>query len=141
VEVIGEVRDVAPYIESADVVVIPSDRPEPFGLIATEAFSRGRPVVGSDGGGLADIITDRSDGWAYPLGDVDALASVLAGLTREAVTDAGIRARDTYERRFTTARYAHDWLQAMSGVCPPESGVKTTERAQKTHRRDADYLD
>jgi glycosyltransferase involved in cell wall biosynthesis len=118
VDVVGEVRDVSSYLDSADVVLVPSDQPEPFGLIAAEAFSRGRPVVGSAGGGLADIITDGSDGWLYPLRDVDSLATLLSRLTRESVTDAGIRARATYQRRFTAARYARDRLQAVAQPDP-----------------------
>ena len=114
VDVVGEVSDVSPYLDSADVVLVPSDRPEPFGLIAAEAFSRGRPVIGSAGGGLADIITDGSDGWLYPMRDVDSLAVLFSSLTRELVTVAGTRARDTYQRRFTADRYARDWLQAVA---------------------------
>ncbi|MET0766588.1 MAG: glycosyltransferase family 4 protein, partial [Aeromicrobium sp.] len=112
VEVVGEVPDLDPYLQAADVVVVPSDNPEPFGLVAIEAFSRGRPVVGSDGGGLADIITHGQDGWLFPLGDADRLAELLAGLTRAEVNRAGAQARATYERRFTADRYAEQWRRA-----------------------------
>ena len=113
VEVVGEVTDVAPYVDLADVVVMPSDSPEPFGLVAVEAFARGRPVIGSDAGGLADTITDQEDGWLFPPGDVEELGRMLHGLDRARVTEAGARARATYERRFTSARYATEWLAAV----------------------------
>ena len=113
VEVAGETDDPHAYFEAADVVVVPSDDPEPFGLVAVEAFARGRAVVGSDAGGLADIITDGVDGWLYPARDARALAAVLGRLTRERVTAAGVTARRTYLDRFTTARYARDWLRAV----------------------------
>jgi glycosyltransferase involved in cell wall biosynthesis len=113
VEVVGEVTDASPYIEDADVLLVPSDNPEPFGLVAVEAFSRGRPVVGSDGGGLADIVTTGKDGWLFPLGDSRALAELIDGLTREAVTLAGEQARSTYEARFTAERYAQQWRQTL----------------------------
>ncbi len=114
VRVVGEVPDPHPYVDEADVVVVPSDQPEPFGLVAVEAFARGRPVVASDGGGLADIVTDGRDGWLFPPGDVAALARLLAGLDRERVTAAGARARATYERRYTAARYAAQWRRAVA---------------------------
>jgi glycosyltransferase involved in cell wall biosynthesis len=113
VEVVGEVADVDAHLETADVVVVPSDNPEPFGLVAVEAFARGRPVVGSAAGGLADTITDGTDGWLYPLRDATALSEVLARLTRESVTEAGAAARASYERRFTRDRFAEDWRSAV----------------------------
>jgi glycosyltransferase involved in cell wall biosynthesis len=116
VDVPGEVPDIAGYIDAADVVVVPSDQPEPFGLIAIEAFARGRPVIGSAGGGLRDIITDGIDGWSYPMGDVDALAAVISGLDRTKVEEAARQARKTYESRFTVERFAEHWRQTVFGA-------------------------
>ena len=45
---VGEVADIAPHLAAADVLVLPSDEPEPFGLVVIEAFSLSRPVVASD---------------------------------------------------------------------------------------------
>jgi len=117
--ILGEVADAGARLEEADVVVMPSDSPEPFGLVAIEAFARGRPVIGSGAGGLLDIVTDGVDGWLYPPGDAAALAELLAGLTRAQVTRAGRAARATYESRFTTQRYAADWLAAVELVPQP----------------------
>ncbi len=113
VRVVGETDDPHSYFESADVIVVPSDEPEPFGLVAAEASARGRAVVGSDAGGLADIIAEGVTGWLYPPRDAVALAAVLGGLTREEVTAAGVAGRRNYLDRFTSARYAEDWLRAL----------------------------
>lgn len=115
VRLVGEVPDIGAQIEAADVMVVPSDSPEPFGLVAIEALARGRPVIGSRGGGLADIITDGHDGWLYPLGDAERLADLLGGLTREDVAVAGKAARDTYEERYTHARFAESWRRTVEG--------------------------
>lgn len=113
VSVVGEVTDPAGHIEAADVVMMPSDAPEPFGLVAIEAFARARPVIASAAGGLLDIVSDGSDGWLFAPGDVGALAEVLSGLTRDSVTAAGALARRTYEARFTTDRFAQAWRSAV----------------------------
>jgi glycosyltransferase involved in cell wall biosynthesis len=113
VSVIGEVPDPSSHIEQADVVIMPSDRPEPFGLVAIEAFARARPVIASAGGGLLDIVTSGADGWLFPPGDSDALAAVLSSLTREQVAAAGERARQTYQARFTVRRFAEDWRRTV----------------------------
>lgn len=116
VTVVGEVLDTSPYVEAADVVLVPSDQPEPFGLVAIEAFARGRPVVASAAGGLADVVTPGSDGWTFPPGDADALTKVLAGLTRPEVEAAGRHARQAYEARYTVERFGADWRRAVLGT-------------------------
>ena len=115
-------------------MVVPSDQPEPFGLVAIEAFARGRPVVASDAGGLADIVTDGVDGWLFPPRDVAALTEVLRGLSRERVAVAGARARETYERRFTQARYAAAWSAAV-GLPPAAAATVTDSPAGRLSRR------
>ena len=91
ITIAGEVPNIGPYLDSADVVLVPSDTPEGFGLVAIEAFAHARPVIGTTAGGLADIITDGSDGWTFAPGDIDALARILARLNRDEVTMAGRR--------------------------------------------------
>jgi glycosyltransferase involved in cell wall biosynthesis len=113
VEIVGEVADAGPYLAQADVVVVPSDAPEPFGLIAIEAFARGRPVVASAGGGLLDIVEDERNGWLFEPANAAALAGVLAKLTRPAVTAAGRNARKSYESHYTTPEYATRWRAAV----------------------------
>lgn len=46
------------YYEIADVVVVPSVWREPFGRVALEAMSLGKPVVASNIGGLKEVVGD-----------------------------------------------------------------------------------
>lgn len=111
VRIVGEVCDIGPLVDDADVVIVPSDRPEPFGLVAIEAFSRGRPVVASAAGGLLDIITDGEDGWLFAPGDVAGLAAVLDALDRDRVADAGSAAREKFLATFTSEQFACRWRE------------------------------
>jgi glycosyltransferase involved in cell wall biosynthesis len=113
VRVVGEVPDPGPWLDEADVVLVPSDEPEGFGLTAAEAFARGRPVVGSDNGGIREIVTDGRDGWLFPPGDSARLAEVLGTLDRDGIIRAGAAARSTYEHAFTPGRYAAEWRAAL----------------------------
>jgi glycosyltransferase involved in cell wall biosynthesis len=113
VRIVGEVPDPSSYLSAADVVLMPSDQPEPFGLVAIEAFARGRPVIASAAGGLLDIVESGVNGWLFSPGDPNSLATVLQTLTRESVTVAGEQARASYEQRFTTERFAADWRRAL----------------------------
>ncbi|CAB4543973.1 MAG: glycosyltransferase [Actinobacteria bacterium] len=101
VDIVGEVPDIAPYVAGADALVLPSDEPEPFGLVLLEAFRQARPVIASAAGGPLDVVTDGHDGWLFPSGDAEALATLLCDLTPERLAEAGRHARETYLARYT----------------------------------------
>jgi len=46
----------------ADVIVVPSTKPEPFGLVAIEAMAAGRSVIAANHGGLCEIVVDGVTG-------------------------------------------------------------------------------
>ncbi len=59
---------------SADVLVVPSDRRETWGLVVNEAMACGLPAVVSDAAGCApDLIEEGVTGYTYPAGNVAAL--------------------------------------------------------------------
>ena len=109
VNLVGQVPDITKYVDAADYVVVPSDNPEPFGLVAIEAFSRYRPVIGSDGGGLAEVISDGADGILFPLRDAAALAAALGGCSREAARTMGEAARAAYLAKYSLERFSSEF--------------------------------
>ena len=109
-------------------MIVPSEQPEPFGLVAIEAFARSRPVLASAAGGLLDIVTAERDGWFFPPGDAAALADLLKRIDRAEVARTGAAARATFEARFTSERYAADWwdlVNGVSGLVPPAPASRT----------------
>ena len=77
-----------------DVVVVPTITPEPFGRVAVEAMSRGRPVIGTATGGLTEIIDNEQTGYLIPPATPSASAEKLLLLKnqRELVVKMGTRA-------------------------------------------------
>lgn len=68
------VDDMPAALMLADVVVMPSITPEPFGRVALEAQAMGRPIVAFAHGGAVESIDHGKTGWLATPGDVDSLA-------------------------------------------------------------------
>jgi glycosyltransferase involved in cell wall biosynthesis len=63
---------------SADVLVLPSDGLETWGLVVNEAMACGVPAVVSDAVGCGpDLIEEGRTGMIFPLGDIAALARAI----------------------------------------------------------------
>ena len=82
VRMLGRIDDEAKHeeIRASDVLVAPSLRGESFGLVLTEAFTVGTPVVASNIPGYRDVLRDGTDGVLVPPGDAQALAETLRDL-------------------------------------------------------------
>jgi len=82
VTVLGRVDDVRKHalLASSDVLCAPSLGGESFGMVLTEAFAAGTPVVASDIAGYRDVVRDGVDGLLVPRGDATSLAEALRDL-------------------------------------------------------------
>jgi phosphatidyl-myo-inositol alpha-mannosyltransferase len=67
-------------LHEADVLCAPSLAGESFGMVLTEAFAAGTPVIASEIAGYADVVTPGVDGILVPPADPQRLAEELQGL-------------------------------------------------------------
>jgi len=67
-------------LHDVDVCAVPSIWLETGPLTVLEAFAAGVPVLGSDLGGIRELVRDGVDGRLFPAGDSAALAELLQGL-------------------------------------------------------------
>src|SRR3954447_13023493 len=89
-------------LREADVLCAPSLGGESFGMVLTEAFAAGTPVVCSDLPGYADVARDGVDGVLVPRGDATAQAEAL----RDLALDPSRRAALAANARLRAERYA-----------------------------------
>lgn len=104
-------------LAGADVVVVPSVWPEPFGLTALEGMAAGAAVVASRVGGLPEAVGDAAH--LVPPGDVGALAAVLDHLAddEDALRADQARARAHAVRQDWSARLGDlDAALALAGA-------------------------
>jgi len=103
VEVLPFVSDPSDHYRWADIVAVPSRRPESLGRVAIEAMGWGRPPLVSAIGGLVEVVADGETGWHVPPGDAAALAGKLGEIIRRPDRWRGFAAagRARYEAVFS----------------------------------------
>lgn len=79
IRLLGRRNDVETLMRQASIYVQPSLE-EALGLALQEAMWHGLPCIGSNVGGIPELITHGQDGLLVPPGDADALADALARL-------------------------------------------------------------
>jgi glycosyltransferase involved in cell wall biosynthesis len=95
-----------------DWCVVPSVWSEAFGLVISEAWMFGRPVIGSNTGGPGERIRHDVDGLLFDVGDASSLASAL----RRATTERGI------------------WERLSSNIVRPTTAVHMAEKFLETYK-------
>jgi len=132
----GKVDDaVKNYLLSAcDVLVAPSLY-ESFGLMYVEAMRAGKPVIGSNVGGIPEVVDDRGTGLLVPPGDVPALAEAMLQLGADADLRQtfGRHGLQRFEQRFSlynfgrqTENFYREVLDEWRGRCSRVAVVKPT---------------
>ena len=76
---------------------------EAFGLVVIEAMACGKVALGTQAGGIPEIITHGKDGYLFPVRDAQRLAEMLIDLVHspELRQRIGLAARQTVVERFT----------------------------------------
>src|SRR3954452_7299545 len=97
-------------LERADVLCAPSLGGESFGMVLTEGFAAGTPVVASDIAGYRDVVRDGVDGVLFARGDAAALAETL----RDLALDPARRSALAAAARASAERYA--WPRVAAEV-------------------------
>ncbi|MBX0286459.1 glycosyltransferase family 4 protein [Haloarcula salinisoli] len=87
----------------ARAVIVPSIWMEAFGMVVLEAMQCGTPVIGSDRGGIGELVQDGSTGLVYPATDSSMLAAQIRKLHTdpELAGDLGKRAQEWVCRNYS----------------------------------------
>lgn len=89
-----------------DVLIFPSEWPEPLARITQEAMASGAVVAGTVTGGTGEILVDGETGLVFPPGDAAALAQCICRLQADPDLYARLsrNARRRVEEKFSFAR-------------------------------------
>jgi glycosyltransferase involved in cell wall biosynthesis len=128
VSLIGTLQDQADKVallRASDAFVAGFIRSEPFGLVYTEAFAAGLPVVAPDTGAAPELMRYMGDGSClYAANDTGAMADRLGRLARSQELRAEIagRQRRAFEERFNAREMAKAAAEAIEAAITRRCG-------------------
>ncbi len=116
VEYLGEVPDVAPYLRSCHVFVLPSYR-EGMPMACMEALATGRAVIVTDAPGTREMIKNHENGELVPVRDSHALAAAMIKLidSRQTLAQKGTLSRQLAEARFDSRVITQQVIDILMG--------------------------
>ncbi|CAH0118782.1 MULTISPECIES: N-acetyl-alpha-D-glucosaminyl L-malate synthase BshA [unclassified Paenibacillus] len=120
---LGKQDDVAQVISIADLMLLPSEK-ESFGLVALEAMACGVPTVGSQAGGIPELVTHGETGFLAPIGDTDQMADYAYRLLSDPQLAARIsancldRARTEFCNDLIMSEYEQIYYRVLGRPAP-----------------------
>ena len=95
-----------------DVFILPSWK-EAFGIVYLEAMAHGKPIIGTTGEGISEILAQEGVGRAVPPQVVSAITEEVRGLFRnpEQAAEMGRRGKELVSRKFTWEYNAQQTLK------------------------------
>jgi glycosyltransferase involved in cell wall biosynthesis len=75
------------FLKEIDFLIVPSVFREPFGRIVAEAFTSGVPVIGSNTGGIGEMVIPEFNGFRFNPGDPLSLAAAIVA-ARDTTADS-----------------------------------------------------
>jgi glycosyltransferase involved in cell wall biosynthesis len=105
-------------LSGATCIIVPSLWYEAFGLVITEAFAAGKPVIGSDIGAIPELIEEGVDGFIFPPGDVVTLAEKITWIwnNRAAAKEMGLEGRKKVEEHYSAEAHYDGLISIYNSV-------------------------
>jgi glycosyltransferase involved in cell wall biosynthesis len=130
---VGYQREIGPYYSLFDALVLGSGN-EGTPAVAIESLAAGTPVVATNVGGVADVVTDGVDGLLVPESDTTALAAALERLARDPdlLRQMGVEGSERVAPRYRIERLVDDVdalyreLLTNAGLPLPSPGTPRT---------------
>jgi glycosyltransferase involved in cell wall biosynthesis len=109
-------RELMAHYQTSDALVFPT-LCDGFGMVVTEAWSRGLPVLTTPCAGAADLLREKENGLLFPARDPDALAATIVGCGERR---AELRAMRSAARATAAAWQWSDYRAALRVALVPE---------------------
>jgi len=120
VHFIGHTDEPLVAMAAFDISVMASASPEPLGNVTIESMALGRPVIGTNVGGTAELIENGKTGLLVPPGDPQAMALAMTELLThpDKAARMGQAARQRYLEHFEFASF-YGAVKSLYGIASP----------------------
>ena len=117
IEFTGFVNSPRTLMQACDTIVLTTIE-ETFGLVLIEAMSVGVPVIGSDRGGVPEIIDHQRTGLLFKSGDSAELFNALSFLyqNQDKAKDYGKEAFVVVQEKFSAEKHLNRMIECLEGV-------------------------
>jgi glycosyltransferase involved in cell wall biosynthesis len=114
IEYIGEIteKEKSAFLGNAFAYLFPIDWPEPFGLTMIEAMACGTPTIAFQCGSVPEVITPGVSGII-----VNSISEAIHAVSQVSKLSR-LECRREFEKRFTAARMARDYVKVYEAVLP-----------------------
>jgi L-malate glycosyltransferase len=121
VHYLGKQNNIAEIIAMSDLLLLPSEK-ESFGLVALEAMAGGVPTIGSNAGGIPEVVRHGENGYLAPVGHTEEMSSYAIKLLTDPIlyqqfSAAGVHCSQTH---FSAELIAKQYEQIYYRVAQPK---------------------
>ena len=108
-------QDVDALLRNAQVLVVPSQAYESFGLVVVEAMAMKVPVVATRVGGIPEVMADGAGGFLCDVHDADGFAQAILKILRDPglATELGELGFKRYSTEFTAEKMANEYAKLI----------------------------
>jgi glycosyltransferase involved in cell wall biosynthesis len=110
------IADTSNFYEWANIILVPSIKPEPFGLVAIEAMRAGLPVIAANHGGLPEIVIHDETGLLVKSNDKTALAEAIEHYCNDInkAKKHGEAGKERFLKHFLEEHYKNNFIAAVT---------------------------
>ena len=118
-------EQVKEYIENSRFVVVPSIWYENCPYSILETMEIGIPIIGSQIGGIPELIEDKENGFVYEYNNIDELAEKMKTLfdNNEVANQQGRMSRKLYEEKYSENIYYNKIFEIYTNLIKEKENV------------------
>jgi L-malate glycosyltransferase len=110
---LGNQKHIAELLSMSDLKLLLSEK-ESFGLVALEAMACGVPVIGTNIGGIPEVITHGVNGYLCEVGDIECVANYAIKLLKDNKMHAQFAS--SAEESVQTTFYSHSIVEQYEAI-------------------------
>ena len=103
------------FFEWGDIVVIPSTKPEPFGLVSIEGMAYSNPIIAANHGGLAEVVLHEETGIKFEPNNHKDLAKAIEHYLQhpQDISRHGTIGHKRFQELYTIDVYSKNFIEAV----------------------------